>query len=612
MIRRPSAPWIVALAGGLLAAIWVAFLAIPHLNGWRSPIDAIEATLADLRLLMAGPVAAPQNVVIVAIDDTTLAEEGASFPLSRAHLASLIKTIAAAKAKALAVDVLLLDTTDSQADAALAEALAQVPSVIAAAGRFGAKRNQAGLPQTNSELWPVPGFARSAAVGLVNIVTDASGTPRHLPLLYLTSRGLQPSLVLVSGALFLGVRPEIDTDLVRMGKRSYATDLGFHMPLRSAGPSGTVRTISARDLMAGKGADELAARMVVLGFTASGVGDRFNTPFDPVVPGVEVLAAAIGQLIGSEDGLVRTGAIRLWDVVAASALAVGCAMMVGLLPLSLGVSLATAALGLWLAAVCVLFAAGYWFSAALPLAAALPTIIGVSLVRHLYERRVARRASRAAEALRQFHPPALADRIANDPAFLQKPVTQTLAIFFVDLTGFTQMSEALGLAGTRDLLKSFHSCVAQEIEACGGVVLNFMGDGAIAAFGLPEIHQGDADNSLRAAFALVAAVRRLSLPAEANAGPGLRIGLHHGPAIVSRLGHETHQQITISGDSVNLASRLMEVAKAEGAMIVVSEAALAAMTSPPETAPDARRTVSIRGRMGEVDVALWRTALSTS
>jgi adenylate cyclase len=412
--------------------------------------------------------------------------------------------------------------------------------------------------------------------------------------------------VLIGAALFLGARPEIDADLVRIGDRTCHTDLGYHMPLRSPGPCGTVRTISAHDLMAGKGAEALAGRMVVLGFTASGVGDRFTTPFDPVTPGVEVLGAAIGQLIGTEGGLMRTAAIRRWDVTAAGALAIGGVVSVALLPLWLGVSLAVSALGLWLAAVCLLFAQGYWFSAALPAAATLPPLIGAALARHLHERRMARRSGRAAEALRQFHPPALADRIANDPSFLREPATQKLAIFFVDLSGFTQMSEALGLIGTRDLLKRFHSCVAQEVGACGGVLLNYMGDGAIAAFGLPEPGRRDAENGLRAAFALVAAVHRLALPGISGNGPMLRIGLHHGPVVVSRLGHDTHQQITIAGDSVNLASRLMEVAKQETATIAASAALLAAMAMPPSPAPDARRTVPIRGRSGEVEVALWR------
>jgi adenylate cyclase len=604
MIRRPTPPTIIALVGGILAAVWVAFLAVPHLGGWRSPLDALEATLADLRLLMAGPTTAPADVVIVAIDDATLAETGVGFPLPRARLADIIRNITAAGPKALAVDILLLDAKDGATDAALAEALARTPSVIAAAGRFTDARNVAGLPQTTSELWPQPVFANAASVGLVNIVTDSSGAPRHIPLLYFTSHGLQPSLVLQAAALYLGAQPEIAIDQMRIGTRAIPTDFGFHLPLRSIGPTGSVRTVPARDFLSPTDNKALTSKVAVLGFTASAVGDRFVTPFDPVTPGVEVLAGAIGQLIGN-GGLQRTAAIRNWDVAATGTLAVGGAIAVAYLPVSFGVSAAAGALALWLGAVCLLCAEGYWFSAALPLAGSLPPVIGVSLARHLYERRQAWRSRRAAEMLRQFHPPALGDRIAHDPAFLREPVTQHLAIVFVDLAGFTQMSEALGLTATRDLLKRFHSCVAHEVEACSGVVLNYMGDGAMAAFGLPEPHQGDADNALKAAFALVAAVHGLTLPTDRTSGSVVRVGLHFGPAVVSRLGHETHQQISISGDSVNLTSRLLEVAKVEAATIAASSDLLSAMTSAAEPAPDDRRTVSIRGRTARVEVALW-------
>ena len=366
-----------------------------------------------------------------------------------------------------------------------------------------------------------------------------------------------------------------------------------------------MQTISARDLIAGSNTKALTGRIAVLGFTATAVGDRFVTPFDPITPGVEVLAGAIGQLIGG-NGLLRTAAIRDWDVAATGTLAVGGAVTAAFLPVSLGVSAVIAVLALWLGVVCLLFADGYWFSAALPLAGSLPPVIGVSLARHFYERRMARRSDRAAEALLQFHPPALANRIAHDPTFLREPVTRHLAILFVDLAGFTQMSETIGLAGTRDLLKRFHSCVTQQVEACGGVVLNYMGDGAMAAFGLPDPRRRDADNALNAAFALVEAVRSMPLSADGPVRPTVRVGLHYGRAVVSRLGHDTHQQITITGDSVNLASRLLEVAKDDGATIAVSGDLLGAVTGEAESAPDTRRTVKIRGRTAQIEVALWK------
>jgi adenylate cyclase len=87
---------------------------------------------------------------------------------------------------------------------------------------------------------------------------------------------------------------------------------------------------------------------------------------------------------------------------------------------------------------------------------------------------------------------------------------------------------------------------------------------------------------------------------------GVRVGAHYGPVVASRLGAETHHQITVSGDSVNVANRLMEVGKAWGADLVASGDLLAAAGDRSASAFDERRGVSIRGRVQPLDVAMRR------
>jgi adenylate cyclase len=89
---------------------------------------------------------------------------------------------------------------------------------------------------------------------------------------------------------------------------------------------------------------------------------------------------------------------------------------------------------------------------------------------------------------------------------------------------------------------------------------------------------------------------------------GSRIGAHAGLAIVSRLGPVHHQHVTATGDTVNVASRLMEVAKQQGAAVVVSDALWAAAGSEPFAAfPDARALeVDIRGRAKPLRVRILR------
>ena len=128
------------------------------------------------------------------------------YPIQRSTLARLIRVINAGKPRAIAIDILLVDETLPEADEALAKALKESPTIIAAAGKFdpSASSTPFGTPRTSSVLWPATPFDRVAESGLVNIATDSSGTPRHLPLLFETDRGLQPSFVLRGAALVAG------------------------------------------------------------------------------------------------------------------------------------------------------------------------------------------------------------------------------------------------------------------------------------------------------------------------------------------------------------------------------------------------------------------------
>jgi adenylate cyclase len=169
----------------------------------------------------------------------------------------------------------------------------------------------------------------------------------------------------------------------------------------------------------------------------------------------------------------------------------------------------------------------------------------------------------------------------------------------------------LGLHQTRALLKQFHDCVAEAVERAAGVVLTFMGDGAMVAFGLPSPKETDAAAALSAALYLRKAVHGIvaDFRSEGPVELRVRIGVHLGPVIVSRLGHAKHQQITASGDTVNVASRLMEVAKEYRTAIVVSGELFAKAVASGLTLGSDRfspeQSICIRGRSQPLSVRLW-------
>lgn len=610
----------VAAAGVAIAGAWGAFLGSMHVQGRGSLLDRIEAPTADWRLLIAGERAPPDGVVIVAIDDATVQRAGA-YPLPRARLADLVNKIAEAGAKAIALDMLFLDRGAADADAQLADAIRRSRAVIGAAALFargdmfsdtdlGAAMSVA-LPVAEQLVTPVSPIAEAGAIGLVNISADHAGTPRYAPLLIRSGEALLPCFALRTAASAAGIDPEIEANAVRIGGATSALDIGYHLPLRFYGPRGTIPTISAQKILDGAGADQIRGRIVLVGATAIGTADTFATAFDPLLPGVEVEATAVAHLI-SGGGLIRDVAMRRIDLTASIVLPILTVLALCLRRISLGIALAFAPLIVWLAIVAFAFTKNYWLAMALPLAATVPAGLAFASLRLWLEQRGKKRVRVQREAFRRFQSPAIADTLARNPRFLMEPVQQNAGVLFVDLSGFTGLSERLGAQRTRDFLKEFHSIVEDEALRFNGYVESFMGDGAMLVFGLPTPRDDDAARAIDAALSLGRALKDwiagLTLPDDYALG--MRIGVHHGPVVLSRLGAETHQHITATGDVVNTASRLLAIASQSGAEFVFSDEALAAASVREERALQGftgPQEVAIRGRMQQL--LIWTGTL---
>src|SRR3712207_1765363 len=122
---------VTTLMAAALAGLWGIGLAFYHWQGSLPLLDRLEAPLTDLRFLVQGPRPAPDGVVIVAIDDQTVRETG-SYPLPRATMARLVRSLGRMKPKVVALDILFVDHGPPDGDLALATALRETPSVLAA------------------------------------------------------------------------------------------------------------------------------------------------------------------------------------------------------------------------------------------------------------------------------------------------------------------------------------------------------------------------------------------------------------------------------------------------------------------------------------------------
>ncbi len=363
----------------VLAGLWGAGLSFIHLRGDAWFLDRIEATMTDLRTIVRGKVPAPDLVTIVAIDDEVAREQG-GYPLPRASLAKIIDGLAGFDPKVIVIDLLFVDPGQEAGDQALERALGRTTSVIAGAAVFAEGKQWisgekdgllAGVPSADRFLLPLQRFADHAAVGVVNVATDRNGTPRFVPMFFRAGDHVEASLALRVATVASAADPGIEANRVTLAGRSIRTDVSHVLPLTFYGPRGTIRTVSAASVLNGQIArDVVRDRIVVIGATVTGGGDVFPTPFDSVLPGVEVVSTAIAQIMTS-DGIVRDRSVRWID----TGIAVGLPMLiVGLLAWrssALGLIAIAGVVAFWLVVNFVGFSRGIWMSAALPMAAAV-------------------------------------------------------------------------------------------------------------------------------------------------------------------------------------------------------------------------------------------------
>jgi adenylate cyclase len=122
------------------------------------------------------------------------------------------------------------------------------------------------------------------------------------------------------------------------------------------------------------------------------------------------------------------------------------------------------------------------------------------------------------------------------------------------------------------LLRSFHAMLAGEVDAHGGTLDKFTGDGIMATFGTPVAGPRDAANALDCARAIGVAMARANAARLAAGEPKIRIGvgLHWGEAMMGTIGDERRLEFAVLGDTVNVASRLEGLAHRLSAQVCAS------------------------------------------
>lgn len=446
------------------------------------------------------------------------------------------------------------------------------------------------LPAFGSSVPSLPVLQRAAAGhGALTFVPDADGVVRRVPLLASLAGDVVPSLAaealrVAEGGRNYTLRTAANggglVD-VSVGRRRVPTNAEGAVWVHYSRPR-TERYVPAWKVLAhAVPASEFAGRIVLVGTSAQGLMDLRFSPLGGIIPGVEVHAQALEQVLTGQH-LSRPG----WAPGVELLLTLLGGLLVGVVAVrsSAGVSVscfftlsALLCLGAWEAF------AGYRSlldPAGVELAWLL-VFLPTTVTRHVASER---RQRWVRQAFARYVSPNLVDYLITHPKALELGGSrQRCSFVFADLAGYTAIMETMDPVEAVRILNAYLDKMIAIAFEHDGTLDRIVGDSIAIVFSTPVEQTDHEARALRCALAMQRFARRFvdDLAAAGTPFCETRIGVHTGEVTVGNFGGSTIFDYRALGDPVNTASRLEGANKYLGTLICVSEATLAACPGAP-------------------------------
>lgn len=608
-----------------------------HASGWYRVdlVSRLDAIIYDARLRLTAPGGVDKRIVIVDIDEKSLAELG-RWPWPRDQLATLVdRVFEQYHARLLAFDVVFaepdrssgIDTLEHLAkeklrsnrefqaeikrlrpeldyDARFAAAMhgrpvvlgyylgnaalstGALPEEVLPAGSFGER--PVAISSWKSYGGNLPILQNAArTTGYFNPLVDFDGIFRRIPLLAEYQGAYYESLALSVVRALLDFPPIFPG--FAAGSKEYAglewldlpaENITLRLPVDAnvaalipyRGPQGSFPYVSASDVLQGRlPQDALTDRIVLVGTSAPGLVDLRATPFAAAYPGVEAHANLIAGIL---DQRLHHKPEYALGVDLLSLLLVGLTMIF-LAPRLSAWRATLLAVTLLAGLLSLNLAFHQWGLLVLPLAANLLLLLCLYAINmswgYFFESRNKRQLTKL---FGQYVPPELVVQMSQDPEHYSMAGRKArLTVLFSDIRGFTAISEHLPPDELGKLMNLFLGAMTELIGTRCGTLDKYIGDAIMAFWGAPVQDHEHARHAVETALTMQGHLPDLNSELNRRGWPSLAIGIgiNSGWMTVGDMGSPWRQSYTVMGDAVNLASRLEGVTKQYGVGIIIGE-----------------------------------------
>ena len=627
----------------LLAGLFLSFLLTFSYLFLPNVFFSLDNRLRDFMFIVRGELPKNNNIIIVDIDDKSLKAYG-QWPWGRDTISKLLNNINLHNPGIIGLDIVFSESDRSSPhllkekfpnlpndlpnyDALLASTFQSSPIVGGYIFTFDKQKHntdtpmipaiivQKGLKNNQSILSPsstilnIPLLQNTLySSGFFNNIPDANGMIRKVPLIMKYDHTFFTSLALEMVRIYSNQnRVDIRGDDYGIDELSFGD---FHIPIDNfgrlfvnfRGPKHHYEYISASDILTSNiQGSKLENKFVLVGTSALGLYDLRAIAYDSNIPGVEIHANVIdnlltGDYLSQPSNHILYNILILWILIFTLMYIFNQIRSWLIVPFAL-VLLYSLGYGLFT----LLFKYGLVLNLLFPLFAFLFTLILSIAIDYIVSFKQKEEAKKILG--KKVSTSVMNHLIKHSHEDLVSPKELEATVFFSDIQGFTSISEKLESPDKLiKMLNTYMTPMVESIIKYEGTIDKFIGDAIMAYWNAPLEVTNHADKAVTSAIEQIESLARINAVIHPLYGVKINIGigLHTGLVTAGDMGAQGRSDYTVIGDNVNLASRLEGLTRHYDVQILISEATYKALKGKYTIRP--LDIVEVKGKSNAVEI----------